>query len=139
MLHLDAHCQAELFKQLPGWAQAIVKEGGWSALAVAVGQGAFASAFPGAQVARYILGGLGYGAFAGANTGRYRQDGSEKGAMAYCMLLQTWESNQRYGILEGILIVPWYGNGQVELPKAADKVDAPTLPRVSGRGRTPLR
>lgn len=138
VLYLDAHCQAELFKLLPGWAQAIVKEGGWSALAIAVGQGAFASAFPGAEVARYILGGLGYGAFAGMNTGRYRQDSSEKSSMAYCMVLQAWDANRRYGILEGALIVPWYGNGQVELPKATSKTSDPVLPRASG-DRPPFR
>lgn len=132
ILYLDAHCQSELFKQLPTWAQAIVQEGGWLALATAVGEGAFASAFPGADVARYVLGGLGFGFASGANTGRYRQDGSEKGAMGYCMVLQIWEARNRYQILEGINAVPWYGDGTTTVPKATSKAEDPTLPHVSG-------
>lgn len=136
-LHLDAHCQAELFKQLPGWAQAIAKEGGWSALAIAVGQAGFAAAFPGAEIVRYFLGGLGYGAVAGANTGRYRQESSEKGSMGYCVVLEMWAVQNRYpGTLEGFLAVPWYGNGQTTLPKATDSTTAPTLPYV-GNSRLP--
>lgn len=138
LLYLDAHCQAELFKQLPGWAQAIVTEGGWSALAIAVGEGAFASAFPGAAVARYVLGGLGYGAFAGMNTGRYRQDGSEKSAQAYCVMMQVWDTRNRYHILEGINVIPWYGNGNTEMPKPTSDAKKPTLPHVSDRGLPPF-
>lgn len=138
VLYLDAHCQTELFKQLPGWAQAIVKEGGWSALATAIGEGGFAAAFPGAEVARYMLGGLGFGLATGANTGRYRQDSSVKGAQGYCVLLQVWEARNRYHILEGILPIPWYGNGETTLPKASDTAQTPTLPHVTNSGAPPL-
>lgn len=116
--YLDAVCQQQLFEQLPGWAQAIAKEGGWTALAVAIGEGGFAAAFPGAEMARYFLGGLGYGAAAGANNGRIRQDSSEKVAVGYCVLLQVWDARNRYHILEGINVIPWYGNGHTELPGA---------------------
>lgn len=137
ILYLDAYCQSELFKQLPKWAQAIAGEGGWSALATAVGEGAFASAFPGADVARYVLGGLGFGFASGANTGRYRQDGSEKGAMAYCMVLQIWEARNRYQILEGISAVPWYGNGTTTLPKATNSTSDPATPSAKTNGSIP--
>lgn len=140
MLYIDAHCQTELFKQLPGWAQAIAKEGGWSALAIAVGEAGFAAEFPGAEVARYFLGGLGYGFFAGTNTGRYRQESSEKGSQGYCVVLQMWAVQNRYpGTLEGFLAVPWYGNGQTSLPKATDSPTAPTLPHVSNSRLPPPR
>ena len=137
MLYLDAHCQSELFKQLPDWAQAIVKEGGWSALATAVGEGAFASAFPGVEVAHYVLGGLGFGTAIGANTGRYRQESSLKGSQGYCVLMQVWDVRNRYSILEGILPIPWSGNGAAKLPKASDATSAPTLPPAN-RSAPPL-
>lgn len=139
ILYLDGHCQSELFKQLPGWAQAIVKEGGWSALVVAVGQTGFASFFPGADLVRYFLGGLGYGFAAGTNTGRYRQDSSEKSSQAYCMILQAWDAKRRYpGTLEGVQIIPWYGNGHIEAPKATSDAKAPTLPPVKGDEMPPF-
>ncbi len=137
VLYLDADCQKQLFEQLPGWAQAIAKEGGWSALAVAVGEAGFASAFPGAETVRYFLGGLGYGAAAGMNTGRYRQDGAEKGSIGYCVLLQAWEAKSRYHILQGINFVPWYGNGHTSLPAATGNVSDPSLPYVNTGGVTP--
>ena len=139
VLYLDAYCQSELFKQLPGWAQAIVTEGGWSALAVAIGEGGFASAFPGAEVARFVLGGFGFGFATGANTGRYRQESSAKGAQGYCVLLQVWEAKNRYKILEGVHVVPWYGNGNTGLPKARDRTSAPRLPYVPSGQMPPLK
>lgn len=139
VLYIDADCQKQLFEQLPGWAQALAKESGWSALATAVGEGGFASAFPGAEVTRYFLGGLGYGASAGLNTARYRQDSSEKGSLGYCALLNVWETKSRYpGNLEGINIVPWFGNGHATLPDTTDATTAPRLPHVVGMGRAPL-
>ena len=139
VLFFDGDCQKQLFEQLPGWAQAIAKESGWSALAVAVGEGGFAAAFPGAEVTRYFLGGLGYGAAAGLNTGRYRQDGAEKGSIGYCVLLQAWEAKSRYHILQGINFVPWYGNGHTSLPAATDNISDPTLPYTNSGGAPPLR
>ncbi len=138
ILYLDASCQQQLFEQLPGWAQAIVKEGGWSALVVAVGEYGFASAFPGVELVRYFLGGLGYGSAAGINTARIRQDGSEKAAQGYCVLLQVWELKKRYHALEGVSIIPWYGDGHVAAPKATDKTSTPTLSHVDvGNGPLP--
>jgi len=137
VLYLDADCQRQLFEQLPGWAQAIVKEGGWSALVIAVGQGGFAAAFPGARMANYALGGLGYGFAAGTNTGRYRQDGSEKSAVGYCVVLNAWEAKKRYGMLQGINFTPWYGNGHSELPKPANDRNAPILPPAMYNGPPP--
>ncbi len=132
-LYIDADCQSQLYLQLPGVMQALVKEGGWSALATAVGEGLFASVFPGAAVATYMRGGAGIGAATGANTGRYRQDSSVKGALGYCDVLNLWETKYRYpGHLTGINAVPWYGNGQTTLPKAKDSRDAPTLPPIRG-------
>ncbi len=140
VLYLDADCQQQLFEQLPGWAQALAKESGWSALATAVGEGGFASAFPGAEVTRYFLGGLGYGASAGLNTARYRQDSSEKGSLGYCVLLQIWETKNRYpGHLEGINVVPWYGDGHTSLPDATDATTAPQLPHTAKRTPLPPR
>ncbi len=138
VLYLDADCQAQLYEQLPGWARAIVEEGGFSALAVAVGQVGFAAAFPGADLVRYFLGGLGYGAFAGANTGRYRQDSSQKAAVGYCVIMQIWEAKKRYGILEGVNAILWYGDGQSTIPKAINDRKAPTLPRVGGNDMPPI-
>ncbi|MFA7302581.1 MAG: hypothetical protein WC030_02430 [Candidatus Paceibacterota bacterium] len=131
VLYLDADCQRQLFDQLPGWAQAIAKEGGWSALAVAVGQVGFAAAFPGADLARYFLAGLGYGFPAGANTGRYRQDGAEKSAQGYCVVLNAWEAKKRYGILAGINFTPWHGNGHTTLPKAQSAPATQPLPKAT--------
>ncbi|MDP2665526.1 MAG: hypothetical protein Q8P23_02700 [bacterium] len=130
ILHFDADCQAQLYEQLPGTAQAAFKEGGWSAVATGIGEGLFAMAFPGAIIHQYVAGGAGIGAAIGANSGRYRQETSEMGALGYCMLLQAWDAKDRYHILEGINIVPWYGNGKVELPKAVDSTTATTLPHV---------
>ncbi len=138
VLYLDKYCQEKLFPQLPGWAQAIVKEGGWSALVIAIGEGGFAAAFPGANIARYMLGGLGYGFAAGTNTGRYRQSTSEKAAQSYCVARQVQDAGQRYGILGGIEIIPWYGNGRVSLPKATDSVDQPSTRYLSQGGNIPL-
>lgn len=137
VLHIDAHCQAELFQSLPDWAQAIAMEGGWSALAIAVGEAGFAAAFPGADTVRYFLGGLGFGFAAGANTGRYRQEGSEKAAVGYCVTLKVVRAQQRYQILTGLDAVPWFGNSRTTLPKVTDKADAPTLPYVEG-GKLPM-
>lgn len=130
ILHFDADCQSQLYEQLPGTAQAMIKEGGWSALATGIGEGLFAMAFPGAIIRQYIKGGAGIGAVTGANSGRYRQETSEMGALGYCVLLQAWNAKDRYHILRGLSIVPWYGNGKVELPKAVDNTTAPTLPYV---------
>lgn len=132
VLYLDQYCQGKLFNQLPGWAQAIAKEGGWSALAIAIGEGGFAAAFPGAEVARYMLGGLGYGFAAGTNTGRYRQSTSEKSAQAYCVAQQVKDANHQYHILGGIEIVPWFGNGRTTLQKATDSKKPPTLENNGG-------
>ncbi|PIR82970.1 hypothetical protein COU19_03095 [Candidatus Kaiserbacteria bacterium CG10_big_fil_rev_8_21_14_0_10_56_12] len=136
VLFLDADCQRQLYSKLPSWAQAIAKEGGWGALAVAVGEGAFVSAFPGADVVRYVLGGLGYGAAAGANTGRYRQDGAEKAAQGYCVMLNAWEAKQRYGILTGLNFVLWYGDGHTSLPAPDNR--GVLLPRTTDDPPTPF-
>lgn len=117
VLHLDASCQKQLYDQLPGQMQALVKEGGWNALAVAVGEGLFASAFPGAQISRYVLGGAGLGAALGTNVGRSRQESSVKIAQADCMMFQMQEARRAYpGTLNGVGVVRWVGNGQTKLP-----------------------
>ena len=134
ILHLDADCQKQLFDQLPGWAQSVVKEGGWGALATGVGEWAFASYFPGAVVAHYLQGGAVLGAAGGANSGRARQESSTKSAQAYCMVLQLQETKNRYpGTLSGINVVPWVGSGKVMVPKATNAVTDPTLPPIRNR------
>ncbi len=138
ILYLDKYCQGKLFHQLPGWAQAIAKEGGWSALAIAVGEGGFAAAFPGADIVRYMLGGLGYGFTAGMNTGRYRQSTSEKSAQGYCVEQQVRDANHHYHILGGIEIIPWFGNGRTTLPKAADSSNKPMSGYINGGGYMPF-
>ncbi|MCR4275890.1 MAG: hypothetical protein NUV90_00700 [Candidatus Parcubacteria bacterium] len=138
ILYLDADCQAQLFEQLPGWAQAVVKEGGWGALATGIGEWAFASYFPGAVVSHYLQGGAVLGAVTGANSGRSRQETSAKGAQAYCVILQLYETKNRYpGTLPGINVVPWYGNGDVGLQKSTNATTDPTLSPVRGNQMPP--
>lgn len=137
-LYLDASCQDQLFNYLPGWAQAIVKEGGWGALATAVGEGAFASAFPGVEITRYVLGGLGFGAAVGANTGRYRQDGAEKASAGYCTTILVYLAQNKYGILEDVGAIPWYGNGRTTLPEPTPGATIPARTAPQGNRRPPL-
>lgn len=130
VLFLDGHCQRELFKKLPKWAQAYAKEMGWKALAIGVGQGIFAAiAYPGIEIVRVVLAGMGYGAVIGADTARVRQDVGEKSSMATCMSYMVWDTRLRFpGNLEGTYVVPWVGNGHVPLPETKDAVTAPKLP-----------
>ncbi len=128
--YLDLSCKEQMFKQLPGWAQAIAEESGWAALATAVGEYGFASAFPGVDTVRYFLGGLGYGAFAGINTARIRQDGSKKSSQSICVMQLIQDTNARYHALEGIYAVPWVGDGRTTLPPATDPLTAPMLKHV---------
>ncbi len=131
VLYLDADCQMQLYKQLPGWAQAIVREGGWQALATAVGQMALKIAVPELDVVRYALAGMGYGAPSGANTGRYRQDSSEKSAQGYCLIMNGWEAKKQYGILPGVNFIPWVGDGHSELPAAESGGSGHGLPKIT--------
>jgi hypothetical protein len=134
LFYLDATCQKQLYDQLPGYLQAMVKEGGWGALFTGLGQGGFSLPFPGADFGMYAEGGAAYGGIAGLNTGRIRQDQGNAVALSTCAmeLASMWQN--RYHILQGVALVPWVGNGSATLPAPKDPASRSSLPYVPTTG-----
>ena len=141
-LHIDGRCQESLAAHLPSWALTYAREMGWGALAVAVGEAGFAAAFPGADLVRYFLAGLGYGGIVYANNTRIQLNAAEKGIQGYCVTLKTFRAQQDYPgmVMDGWDVIPWNGPGHVSLPKVPRDADkAPAFHRpVMGDGTKEL-
>jgi len=132
--HLDASCSTQIAPHVPGYGQAMVKEGVAGAVTTGAGEAAFSLPFAGADAASYGLGGLAYGGIAGLNTGRIREDQAIRVVVSQCARDFVNDVKNRYpGNLEGVYLEPWVAPGSATLPSGSE------LDPVNKVGLTPVK